>query len=275
MSILLLPLLILFFFFLLISWRVVQPYEQGVVIRLGRYARSLKPGVRFLFPLLESMKKVDMRIRVENVENQDIITKDSVPVTLHAVVYYQVVDAQKALYGVKNYKKATSTVAQTILRSNLGAHTMQEMLTEQKKLDDQLRKALDQATEPWGIKVTGVEIRSMELPEGLRRAMAKEAEAERERVAKVIVAKGEYEAAEKLAEAAKVISQHPVAMQLRTLQTMTEIAAEKSSTILFPYEMSSLASLFQQAPKQDVPKDLNHILQKNLHVMDTNEKTDE
>jgi regulator of protease activity HflC (stomatin/prohibitin superfamily) len=275
MSILLLPLLILFFFFLLISWRVVQPYEQGVVIRLGRYARSLKPGVRFLFPLLESMKKVDMRIRVENVENQDIITKDSVPVTLHAVVYYQVVDAQKALYGVKNYKKATSTVAQTILRSNLGAHTMQEMLTEQKKLDDQLRKALDQATEPWGIKVTGVEIRSMELPEGLRRAMAKEAEAERERVAKVIVAKGEYEAAEKLAEAAKVISQHPVAMQLRTLQTMTEIAAEKSSTILFPYEMSSLASLFQQAPKQDVPKDLNHILQKNLHVTDTNEKTDE
>ncbi|WP_083964034.1 SPFH domain-containing protein [Shimazuella kribbensis] len=274
MSILLLPLLLIFFFFLLLSWRVVQPYEQGVVIRLGRYARSLNPGVRFLFPLLESMKKVDMRIRVENVENQDIITKDSVPVTLHAVVYYQVVDAQKALYGVKNYKKATSTVAQTILRSNLGAHTMQEMLTEQKKLDDQLRKALDQATEPWGIKVKAVEIRSMELPEGLRRAMAKEAEAERERVAKVIVAKGEYEAAEKLAEAAKVISQHPVAMQLRTLQTMTEIAAEKSSTILFPYEMSSLASLFQQAPKENASTNLTQIVQKNKSVSDVDDLID-
>lgn len=188
-----------------------------------------------------------MRIRVENVENQDIITKDSVPVTLHAVVYYQVVNAQKALLDVEDYRKATATLAQTILRSNLGTHTMSEMLTEQKKLDDILRKDLDQATEPWGIKVTGVEIRSMDLPEGLRRAMAKEAEAERERVAKVIAAKGEFEAAEKLAEAAEVISKQPQAMQLRMLQTMTEIAAEKNSTILFPYDATSgLPSLFNE-----------------------------
>ncbi|MCH5584091.1 slipin family protein [Shimazuella sp. AN120528] len=264
---LLLPLVIIILFFIFISLRVIQQYEQGVVIRLGRYARSLNPGVRFVFPLFESVKKVDMRIRVENVENQDIITKDSVPVTINAVVYYQVVDAQKALHGVENYKKATSTVAQTVLRSNLGAHTMQEMLTEQKKLDDLLRKTLDESTEPWGIKVTGVEIRSMDLPEGLRRAMAKEAEAERERVAKVITAKGEFEAAERLADAAKVISQHPVAMQLRTLQTMTEIAAEKSSTILFPYEMASLASLFQKS-SQDEPTTLSDVIQKNSKLND-------
>ncbi|MDP4157362.1 MAG: SPFH domain-containing protein, partial [Bacillota bacterium] len=197
--------------------RIIQQYEQAVVLRLGRYSRSLEPGIHFIIPLIESVRKIDMRIRVENVENQDIITKDSVPVTLNAVVYYQVVNAQKALLDVENYRKATSTLAQTILRSNLGAHTMSEMLTEQKKLDDLLRKELDQATEPWGIKVTGVEIRSMDLPEGLRRAMAKEAEAERERVAKVIAAKGEFEAAEKLAEAAEVISKQPAAMQLRML----------------------------------------------------------
>lgn len=219
--------------------RIVQQYQHAVVLRLGRYTRSLEPGIHFVIPIIENVRKIDMRIRVENVENQDIITKDSVPVTLNAVVYYQVVNAQKALLEVENYRRATSTLAQTVLRSNLGAHTMQEMLTEQKKLDDLLRKELDQATEPWGIKVTGVEIRSMDLPEGLRRAMAKEAEAERERVAKVIAAQGEYEAAEKLAEAAKVISKQPAAMQLRMLQTMTEIAAEKNSTILFPYEATA------------------------------------
>ncbi|MFD0767531.1 slipin family protein [Bacillus sp. CGMCC 1.60114] len=234
------------------SIRIVQQYEQGVVLRLGRYTRSIEPGVQFVVPLIETVQKVDMRIRVENVENQDIITKDSVPVTINAVVYYQVVNAQKALLDVENYRKATSTVAQTILRSNLGAHTMQEMLTEQKKLDDLLRKELDKATEPWGIKVTGVEIRSMDLPEGLRRAMAKEAEAERERVAKVIAAKGEYEAAEKLSQAAELISKQPAALQLRTLQTMTEIAAEKNSTILFPYEIAGLANLFAKQ-QQEIP----------------------
>ena len=237
-TILLIPLfLIIVVFFSTI--RIVQQYEQAVVLRLGRYTRSLEPGIHFVIPIIDSVRKIDMRVRVQNVENQDIITKDSVPVTLNAVVYYQVVNAQKALLEVEDYRKATSTLAQTILRSNLGAHTMSEMLTEQKKLDDLLRKELDQSTEPWGIKITGVEIRSMDLPEGLRRAMAKEAEAERERVAKVIAAKGEYEAAEKLAEAAEVISKQPMAMQLRMLQTMTEISAEKNSTILFPYEAST------------------------------------
>jgi regulator of protease activity HflC (stomatin/prohibitin superfamily) len=243
---------LLFVFILLIiiffsCIRIVQQYQAAVVLRLGRYNRSLEPGIHFVIPLIENMRKIDMRIRVENVENQDIITKDSVPVTLNAVVYYQAVNAQKALLDVEDYRRATWTLAQTILRSNLGAHSMQEMLTEQKKLDDLLRKELDQATEPWGIKVTGVEIRSMDLPEGLRRAMAKEAEAERERVAKVIAAQGEYEAAEKLSEAAEVISKQPAAMQLRMLQTMTEIAAEKNSTILFPYEATQgLASLFNK-----------------------------
>lgn len=244
------PIMILIILLLLVFFstiRIVQQYQQAVILRLGRYTRSLDPGIHFIIPIIESVRKVDMRIRVENVENQDIITKDSVPVTLHAVVYYQVVNAQKALLDVEDYRKATATLAQTILRSNLGAHTMSEMLTEQKKLDDILRKDLDQATEPWGIKVTGVEIRSMDLPEGLRRAMAKEAEAERERVAKVIAAKGEFEAAEKLAEAAEVISKQPQAMQLRMLQTMTEIAAEKNSTILFPYDATSgLPSLFNK-----------------------------
>ncbi|AGK54021.1 slipin family protein [Bacillus sp. 1NLA3E] len=242
-------LIILFFIVVIfiISIRIVQQYQQAVVLRLGRYNRSLEPGFHLVIPFIESVGKIDMRIRVENVENQDIITKDSVPVTLNAVVYYQVVNAQKALLDVEDYRKATGTLAQTILRSNLGAHTMQEMLTKQKKLDDLLRKELDQVTEPWGIKVTGVEIRSMDLPEGLRRAMAKEAEAERERVAKVIAAQGEFEAAEKLSEAAEVISKQPAAMQLRMLQTMTEIAAEKNSTILFPYEATSgLASLFSK-----------------------------
>lgn len=243
------PILFLIFLILVVIFfktiRIIQQYQQGVVLRLGRYTRSLEPGIHFVIPIIESVRKIDMRVRVENVENQDIITKDSVPVTLNAVVYYQVVNAQRALLDVEDYRKATGTLAQTILRSNLGAHTMQEMLTEQKKLDDLLRKELDQATEPWGIKVTGVEIRSMDLPEGLRRAMAKEAEAERERVAKVIAAQGEYEAAEKLSEAAEVISKQPAAMQLRMLQTMTEIAAEKNSTILFPYDAASgLGSLF-------------------------------
>jgi regulator of protease activity HflC (stomatin/prohibitin superfamily) len=244
------PYLVVIFFLLVVFFsaiRIVQQFEQAVVLRLGRYTRSLEPGIHFIIPIIETVRKVDMRVRVENVENQDIITKDSVPVTLNAVVYYQVVNAQKALLDVENYRKATATLSQTVLRSNLGAHTMSEMLTEQKKLDDLLRKELDQATEPWGIKVTGVEIRSMDLPEGLRRAMAKEAEAERERVAKVIAAQGEYEAAEKLAEAAEVISKQPAAMQLRMLQTMTEIAAEKNSTILFPYDAASgLASLFSK-----------------------------
>ncbi len=247
-----LPILIVIIFLLVIFFstiRIVQQFEQAVVLRLGRYTRSLDPGIHFIIPIIETVRKVDMRVRVENVENQDIITKDSVPVTLSAVVYYQVVNAQKALLDVENYRKATATLAQTILRSNLGAHTMSEMLTEQKKLDDLLRKELDQATEPWGIKVTGVEIRSMDLPEGLRRAMAKEAEAERERVAKVIAAQGEYEAAEKLAEAAEVISKQPAAMQLRMLQTMTEIAAEKNSTILFPYEAT--AGLMKLLEKQN------------------------
>lgn len=237
--------LIIVILLILSSIRIVQQYQQGVVLRLGRYSRSLEPGIHFIIPVFETIQKIDMRVRVENVENQDIITKDSVPVTLNAVVYYQAVNAQKALLEVEDYRRATWTLAQTILRSNLGAHTMQEMLTEQKKLDDLLRKELDQATEPWGIKVTGVEIRSMDLPEGLRRAMAKEAEAERERKAKVIAAQGEFEAAEKLAEAAQVISKQPEAMQLRMLQTMTEIAAEKNSTILFPYDAASgLASIF-------------------------------
>lgn len=240
-----LSILLLIIIVLILTIRIVQQYQQAVVLRLGRYTRSLNPGIHFIIPLIESIRKVDMRVRVENVENQDIITKDSVPVTLNAVVYYQVVNAQKALLDVEDYRKATWTLSQTILRSNLGAHTMQEMLTEQKKLDDILRKELDQATEPWGIKVTGVEIRSMDLPEGLRRAMAKEAEAERERKAKVIAAQGEYEAAEKLSEAAEVISKQPAAMQLRMLQTMTEIASEKNSTILFPYDAASgLTSLF-------------------------------
>ncbi|NRD76537.1 slipin family protein [Bacillus sp. BRMEA1] len=247
----LLTLAVLVVLLFLSSIRIVQQYQQGVVLRLGRYTRSLEPGVQFVIPLVDSVRRIDMRIRVENVENQDIITKDSVPVTLNAVVYYQAVNAQKALLDVEDYRKATRTLAQTILRSNLGAHTMQEMLTDQKKLDDLLRSELDRATEPWGIKVTGVEIRSMDLPEGLRRAMAKEAEAERERKAKVIAAQGEFEAAEKLAEAATVISKQPEAMQLRMLQTMTEIAAEKNSTILFPYDAASgLASLFRKSQEQ-------------------------
>lgn len=239
-------LIVLFLILFFNSVRVIQQYQHGIVLRLGRYTRSLEPGVRFVIPIIDQVRKVDMRIRVKDVENQDIITKDSVPVTINAVVYFQVVNAQKALLDVENYSKATSTVAQTILRSNLGSHTMKEMLTEQKKLDDLLRVELDKATEPWGIKVTGVEIRSMDLPEGLRRAMAKEAEAERERVAKVIAATGEFEAAEKLAEAAEVISKQPVAVQLRTLQTMTEIAAEKNSTILFPYELAGIVSMLSK-----------------------------
>lgn len=244
-------LLVIVVIILFSSIRIVQQYQQGVVLRLGRYKRSLEPGVQFVIPIVDSVRRIDMRIRVENVENQDIITKDSVPVTLNAVVYYQAVNAQRALLDVEDYRKATRTLAQTILRSNLGAHTMQEMLTDQKTLDDLLRSELDKATEPWGIKVTGVEIRSMDLPEGLRRAMAKEAEAERERKAKVIAAQGEYEAAEKLAEAAEVISKQPAAMQLRMLQTMTEIAAEKNSTILFPYDAASgLASLFGKKQEQ-------------------------
>ncbi|MBC9784965.1 slipin family protein [Heliobacterium chlorum] len=225
--------------------RIVGQYERAVLLRLGRFTGILQPGLNVVLPFgIDRTLFVEMRTTTIDVPRQDIITKDNVPVSIDAVVYFQVFDPQLAILNVENYRQATTLYAQTLLRSVLGSHDLDEMLTAREKLNLVLKEQLDKATDPWGIKVTGVEIKAVDLPEGMKRAMAKQAEAERERRAKVISAEGEYQASEKLLEAASVISQNPTGALLRILQTLTEIAVEKNSTILFPLPIEIL-SFFQ------------------------------
>ncbi len=220
--------------------RILREYERGVVFRLGRLIGAKGPGLIFLIPIVDRMVRVSLRTVVLDVPTQDVITKDNVSLKVNAVVYFRVVYADKAVVEVERYLEATSQLSQTTLRSVLGQSMLDEILAEREKLNAQLQKIIDHQTEPWGIKVSNVEIKHVDLPVEMQRAMAKQAEAERERRAKIIHAEGEFQASQKLSEAAKVIADEPIALQLRFLQTLTEVASEKNSTTIFPVPIDLL-----------------------------------
>jgi regulator of protease activity HflC (stomatin/prohibitin superfamily) len=214
--------------------RILREYERAVVFRLGRLIGVKGPGLIVLIPFIDKMVKVSLRTVVLDVPPQDVITKDNVSVKVNAVVYFRVMDAAKAVVEVENYAYATSQIAQTTLRSVLGEVELDELLAQREELNHRLQRIIDTQTDPWGVKVSAVEIKHVDLPQEMQRAMAKQAEAERERRAKIISAEGEYQAAEKLKEAAEVLAQNPITIQLRYLQTLSEISTENASTIVFP-----------------------------------------
>jgi regulator of protease activity HflC (stomatin/prohibitin superfamily) len=214
--------------------RILLEYERGVVFRLGRFAGVKGPGLRFIIPVVDKLVKVSLRTIVNDVPPQDVITKDNVSIKVNAVTYFRVISPEKALIEVENYLYATSQLAQTTLRSILGQVELDELLSHRDKINLQLQEILDRQTDPWGVKVSNVEIKHVDLPPEMQRAMARQAEAERERRSKVIHAEGEFQASQKLADAARIISSVDGTLQLRFLQTLTEIATEKNSTILFP-----------------------------------------
>ena len=231
------------------SVRILPEYERGVVFRLGRLRpRDYGPGIFFLIPIADRMIRVSLRTIVHDVPPQDIITKDNVSVKVNAVVYFRVVNPRKAIVEVENFGYATSQLSQTMLRSVLGQHELDELLSQREKLNMKLQEDLDRDTDPWGIKISKVEVKHVDLPVEMQRAMAKQAEAEREKRAKVIHAEGEYQASAQLAHAAETIGKHPVTLQLRYLQTLTEIATEKNSTIIFPVPVDLLKA-FMSARK--------------------------
>ncbi len=223
------------------SLRIFREYERGVVFTLGRFWRVKGPGLVIIIPGIQQAVKVDLRTVVLEVPTQDVISRDNVSVKVSAVVYFRVIDAQKAIIQVENYLNATSQLAQTMLRSVLGKHQLDDMLAEREKLNNDIREALDTQTDAWGIKVANVEIKQVDLTESMVRAIARQAEAERERRAKVIHAEGELQASEKLFQAAKVLAQEPQAIQLRYLETLTVIGADKNTTIVFPLPMDLVA----------------------------------
>ncbi len=225
------------------SFRVLREYERGVVFLLGRFWRVKGPGLVLIVPAIQQMVRVDLRTIVMDVPPQDVISHDNVSVKVNAVVYFRVVDPERAIIQVANFLEATSQLAQTTLRAILGKHELDEMLAEREKLNLDIQKVLDIQTDPWGIKIANVEIKHVDLNESMIRAIARQAEAERERRAKVIHAEGELQAAEKLLEAARMLVQQPEAIQLRYLQTLTQIAGDKSSTIVFPLPIDILSSL--------------------------------
>jgi regulator of protease activity HflC (stomatin/prohibitin superfamily) len=214
--------------------KVVQEYERGVIFRLGRLQGAKGPGIFFIIPLIDRMVKVDLRVVTLDIPSQEAITRDNVTVRVNAVAYYRVIDPCDAIVQVEDYNRATWQIAQTSLRSVLGQSDLDELLIHRDEINQKLQRIIDEATEPWGIKVSIVEVKDVELPDTMKRAMARQAEAEREKRAKIIHAEGEFNAAQKLQDAAAVIAQEPAAIQLRYLQTLTEIAVEKNSTIIFP-----------------------------------------
>ena len=232
--------LVLIVFFLATAIRILREYERGVIFRLGRVIKTKGPGLIILIPVIDKMVRVSLRLVAMDVPSQDVITRDNVSLKVNAVIYFRVMDPNNAVIEVENYLFATSQLAQTTLRSVCGQVELDELLAEREKINTQLQGILDHATDPWGIKVTIVEVKHIDLPQEMQRAMAKQAEAERERRAKVINAEGEYQAANRLAEAAAIIHPHPEALQLRYLQSLREISAENSSTILFPLPVDLL-----------------------------------
>jgi regulator of protease activity HflC (stomatin/prohibitin superfamily) len=234
---------------LLSGLKVLKEYERGVVFRLGRLVASRGPGIIYVIPLIEKMQRIELRTVTMDVPPQDVITRDNVSVKVSAVLYFRVIDPNRAVVEVADYLFATSQLAQTTLRSVCGQAELDELLSEREKINSRLQDILDQQTDPWGIKVVAVEVKHIDLPQEMQRAMARQAEAERERRAKVINAEGEFQAAQKLADASAVIGQHPMALQLRFLQTLTEVASENNSTTIFPLPIDLITPFLKSTPK--------------------------
>jgi regulator of protease activity HflC (stomatin/prohibitin superfamily) len=236
--------LIVLVFFALIalgtSVRILREYERGVIFRLGRLIAQKGPGLILLIPLVDRMVKVDLRTVTLNIPPQEVITRDNVPCRVNAVAYFRVVDSNRAVVEVENYLIATSQISQTALRSVLGKAELDQLLADRERLNEELQKIIDESTEPWGVKVTAVEIKDVEIPEQMQRAMARQAEAERERRAKIINSEGEFQAAQKLTDAADIISTNPASLQLRYLQTLLEIGTNQNTTVVFPLPMDVL-----------------------------------
>ena len=242
--------LVLLLFFLASAIRILKEYERGVIFRLGRVIGAKGPGLIILIPIVDKMVRVSLRLIAMDVDPQDVITRDNVSLKVNAVIYFRVMDPVKAVIEVENYMYATSQLAQTTLRSVCGQAELDELLSEREKINSRLQEILDTQTDPWGIKVSTVEVKQIDLPQEMQRAMAKQAEAERERRAKVINAEGEFQAAGKLAEAATIMREHPMALQLRYLQTLREISAESNSTTVFPIPIDLFKPFLSLAEKK-------------------------
>lgn len=235
--------------------KILREYERGVIFRLGRLVGAKGPGLILLIPIVDRMVRVSLRIITMDVPAQEVITKDTVPVKVNAVIYFRVVNPENSVVEVQDFINATSQIAQTTLRSVLGQMELDELLSQREKINQTLQKIVDEHTGPWGIKVTAVETKDIELPEGMKRAMAKQAEAERERRAKIIHAEGEYQASENLVKAADRIAQQPIALQLRYFQTLTEVATEKNSTTIFPLPIDLIKPFLENfMPKKSKKK---------------------
>jgi len=232
--------------FLYSAIKILQEYERGVIFMLGRFWKVKGPGLIILIPVIQRMVKVSLRLIVLDIPPQDIITRDNVSVKVNAVVYFRAIDPQKAIIDVEDFFYATSQLAQTTLRSVLGQNELDQLLADRDRINNELQQILDRQTDPWGIKVATVEVKHVDLPQEMQRAMAKQAEAERERRAKIIHAEGEFQAAQKLSDAAAIISIHPATLQLRFLQTLTEVATDKNSTIIFPIPMDLITPFLKR-----------------------------
>ncbi len=243
--------LIVVLLFLFAAVKVAREYERGVIFRLGRLLPSPKgPGLFLLIPIIDRMVRVDLRTVTLNVPPQEVITKDNVPVRVNAVAYFRIVDANASVVQIENYMVATSQISQTTLRSVLGQHVLDELLSERDKINSILQGIIDEATSPWGIKVSVVEVKDVEIPGGMQRAMARQAEAERERRAKIIAAEGEFQASERLHDAAAVLATEPIAVQLRYLQTLAEIGTTQNSTVVFPVPVDLVSPFVRRAEKE-------------------------
>ncbi|HEV2392000.1 MAG TPA: slipin family protein [Verrucomicrobiae bacterium] len=229
--------------------RILREYERGVIFRLGKLLGAKGPGVILLWPMVDRMVKMDLRVVTIDVAKQEVMTRDNVPVTVDAVVYFRVIDPIAAVIKVENFWKATSLISQTTLRSVLGQAELDELLSHRDKINQTLQEIIDRQTDPWGIKVTSVEVKDVSLPEGMKRAMAKQAEAERERRAKVVNAEGEFQAAEKMVQAAAMMAKEPIALQLRFLQTMREISSEHNTTTFLPVPIDLFGPFLSGRPK--------------------------
>lgn len=249
------PIIVFIVIVLFASLKIVQEYERGVIFFLGRCTGVRGPGLIILVPFLEQMKKVQLRTITMGIPSQKIITKDNVSIDIAAVAYYHLVDPMKSVVAIDDVYTAVNQISQTTVRNVVGQFTLDELLSQTTKINKQIQVVIDTHTEPWGAQVTAVEIKDISLPDNMQRAMAKEAEAERERRAKVVAAEGEYQSAQKLAEAADVMAAHPVALQLRTLQTMAEISVEKNSTIIFPAQfMTNVQEAFKMIQADNAKK---------------------
>jgi regulator of protease activity HflC (stomatin/prohibitin superfamily) len=231
--------------------RILREYERGVIFRLGKLLRAKGPGLILLIPIVDRMVRVDLRVITIDVPKQEMMTRDNVPVSVDAVVYFRVMDAEAAIIKVENFLKATSLIAQTTLRSVIGQAELDELLSQREKINQHLQEIIDRQTEPWGIKVTAVEVKDVVLPDTMKRAMAGQAESERERRAKIINAQGEFQAAEKLVEAGRMIATQPVALQLRFLQTMREISSEHSTVTFLPLPIDLFTTFFKKGGSEE------------------------